>query len=219
MNYLKAKRTVAAAGILLGAASANAFFVPVDVAGTATGNFTGSTTGFSYAPGVVIDGANQFEDTSSQYAGSVGYYGISPVLDSGSFGEVSLVAPAAGSGKKMVYSGDLMVDVFFTSPTNTSQVYEASVEGSITGSINASKKSKGSKATGGVTISFSNSPIEFKYGPYNQDWFSLQLNPITFGPNGGSQAITGYGQTYAAPGPAGAAMFLVGALGRRRKKA
>jgi hypothetical protein len=217
MNSMKANKIIFAAGLLAVGVSANAFFVPVTVAGTATGHFTGTTTGFSYAPGAAIDGSLQFEDTSSQYMGDTGYYGISPVLDSGSFGSVTLVAPTAGSGKTQVYNGDLLVDVFFTSPENTSQVFEATVEGSITGSINASKKSKGSAAKGGVTISFSSNPILFHYGPFDQDWFTLQLNPITFGPKGGTQSITGFGETFATPAPAGAVVFLIGALRRRRK--
>jgi hypothetical protein len=197
--------------------SANAYFVPVTVAGTATGSYTGSTTGFSYAPAPAIDGSLQFEDISSQYIGDVGYYGISPQLASGAFGEVTLVAPAPGSGKTTVYNGDLWVDVTFTSPTNTSQVFQALVEGSITGSVNASSKTKGHGATGGVTISFSSTPVLFSYGAYDQDWFTLQLNPITFGPLGGTQAITGYGETYATPAPAGAIVFAIGALARRRR--
>jgi len=193
--------------------AANAFFVPVTVSGSAAGSFSGTTPGFSIAPGPVIDGTNQFDDTSSQQIGDIGYYGISPVLDSGTFGIVTLIAPVSGT---TVYNGNLAIDVTFTSPTNTSEVFTAVVQGSITGAVVKTHKA----ATGGVTISFSSTPVYFYYGPGGVDWFSLTLNPITFGPKGGSQAITGYGQTFAAtPAPAGALVFLVGALRRRRNRA
>jgi hypothetical protein len=203
-----------AIGVLVAVAgAANAFFVPVTVSGSATGVFSGATPGFSSAPGPIIDGSNQFNDTSSQQSGAIGYYGISPVLDSGTFGVVTLVAPVSGTTH---YNGTYAVDITFTSPTNTSQVFTASVTGSITGAIVAQHKG----ATGGVTISFSPTPIYFNYGPGDADWFSLTLNPITFGPKGGTQSITGYGQTYATtPAPAGALVFLVGALRRRRNRA
>ena len=207
-------RVAAVAGLAAAFSAANAFFVPVTVAGTATGGFSGTTPGFSYASGPAIDGSLQFEDVSSQYSGDVGYYGISPQLASGTFGEVSLVAPVSGT---QVYSGNLAVDISFTSPTNTSQVFTATVMGSITGAIIAGPHQGG--ATGGVTISFSNTPVYFNYGPGNMDWFSLQLNPITFGPQGGTQALTGFGKTYATPAPAGALVFLIGALRRRRNRA
>jgi hypothetical protein len=215
MHFSKFTRVASIAGFVAAFSAANAYFVPVTVSGTATGSFAGTTNGFSYAPGAPIDGSLQFEDTSSQFSGSVGYYGISPVLNSGTFGDVTLIAPITGT---QVYSGSLAVDITFVSPTNTSQVYTATVTGSITGAILSGKHA--APAKGGVTISFGTTPITFYYGDHDSQWFSLELNPITFGPKGGTQAITGYGETYAStPAPAGALVFLVGALRRRRNRA
>jgi hypothetical protein len=206
-------RAFTVAGFAAATVAAGAMFVPVDVSGTATGGFSGTTPGFSYAPGPLIDGPLQFEDISSQYVGDVGYYGISPVLDSGTFGMVTLTTPVSGT---QVYSGSLAVDVTFVSPTNVHQIFVAAVDGSITGAI---IHPVSRPATGGVTIAFNNAPIVFYYGPGDVDWFSIQLNTITFGPGGGTQAITGHGLTYAvAPSPAGALVFLVGALSRRKKR-
>jgi hypothetical protein len=211
MINLRSMRLGALGVLVASAGAANAFFVPVTVSGSATGSFAGSTTGFGTAPGPVIDGSNEFTDTSSQQVGDVGYYGISPVLDSGTFGVVTLVAPTTG---RTVYNGTYSLDVTFSSPTITSHTFVATVTGSITAAT------AHSAATGGVTISFGTAPVYFTYGPGGTDWFTLTLNPITFGPKGGTQDITGFGQTYAStPAPAGALVFLVGALRRRRNRA
>ncbi len=185
-------------GILSAPFGVQAQFVPVTISGTSTGKVIGGN-GVTYSPGATIDGPLQFEDTSSQIQGDLGYYGIGSDFSSGSFGNVSLVAPVAGSGKTVKYNDTLVIDVTFVSPTNTSQDFQASVVGSLTGSIVASGKTKGSKATGGVTVSFGPTPLKFYYGPQDKDWFTLQLNSVSFGPSGGTESITGYGETYAIP--------------------